>query len=365
MNAASANNRNNAVSADVVSVRRMPAAFTLIELLVVIAIIGVLVGMLLPAVQGARESARRASCRNNLRQLGLAIHNHENANGYFPPSADLEGSRTVTGTTSQPWSGQSLMLPYMEGDSLYRRIDFKSGYQSDANKALVPPYGIAASRVDVLLCPAEPKNRSRLDASGTPQHYPLNYALSVGHYLVYNPQTKADGGAAFAPDGRLRPSLFSDGLSTTLAMSEVKAFTPRYHDTAAPASPTDLPASPAEVRSKLSGGGWHSEFGHTEWVCGRSIHVGFTTTFPPNTKIAADTGDGGGSFDISVTSAREGSSPSLPTYAVIPSRSHHLGLVNTLLMDGSVRSFTDKTDATTWQALGSRAGNELITLPRN
>jgi|694.fasta_scaffold35438_5 prepilin-type N-terminal cleavage/methylation domain-containing protein len=364
MNAVSASNLNNTVSADMVSVRRMRAAFTLIELLVVIAIIGALVGMLLPAVQGARESARRASCRNNLRQLGLAIHNHENANGYFPPSADLEGSRTASGTTSQPWSGQSLMLPYMEGDSLYKRIDFKSGYHSDANKALVPPYGIAASRVDVLLCPAEPKNRSRLDASGTPQHYPLNYALSVGHYLVYNPQTKADGGAAFAPDGRLRASLFSDGLSTTLAMSEVKAFTPRYHDTAAPASPTDLPTAPADVRSKLTGGVWSSESGHTEWVCGRAIHNGFTTTFPPNTKIA-DTGNGTGSFDISVTSAREGSSPSLPTYAVIPSRSHHVGLVNTLLMDGSVRSFTDKTDATTWKALGSRAGNELVTPPHN
>jgi hypothetical protein len=99
-------------------------------------------------------------------------------------------------------------------------------------------------------------------------------------------------------------------------------------------------------------------------VCGRAIHNGFTTTFPPNTKIA-DTGNGTGSFDISVTSAREGSSPSLPTYAVIPSRSHHVGLVNTLLMDGSVRSFTDKTDATTWKALGSRAGNELVTPPHN
>jgi hypothetical protein len=248
----------------------------------------------------------------------------------------------------------------MEGDTLYKRIDFKNGYHSDANKALVPPYGVAASRVDVLLCASEPKNRSRLDASGTPQHYPLNYALSVGHYLVYNPQTKADGGAAFAPNGRLRTVDFSDGLSTTLAMSEVKAFTPRYHDTAAPASPTDLPASPGDVRAKFTGGDWSSENGHTEWVCGRAIHTGFTTTFPPNTKIA-DTGNGTGSFDISVTSSREGRSTSSATYAVIPSRSHHLGLVNTLLMDGSVRSFTDKTDAVTWRALGSRSGNELVT----
>jgi prepilin-type N-terminal cleavage/methylation domain-containing protein/prepilin-type processing-associated H-X9-DG protein len=334
------------------------AGFTLVELLVVIAIIGTLVGLLLPAVQTAREAARRATCQSNLRQLGLAIHNHESAKRVYPPSGDLAGSRAADGTTSQPWSGQALMLPYMEGDTLYKRIDFKNGYHSAVNMALLPPYGVAASRVDPLMCPSEPKNRSRLDASGVPQHYPLNYALSVGHYLIYNPATKADGGAAFAPDGKLRHNSFPDGLSKTIAMSEVKAFTPRYHDATAPSSPTDLPATPADVRSKITGGDWSNENGHTEWVCGRAIHVGFTTTFPPNTVIA-DTGNGTGNFDISVTSTREGRSTSLPTYAVIPSRSHHPGLVNTLMMDGSVRTVESSIDAAAWKALGSRAGGEV------
>ena len=94
------------------------SGFTLIELLVVIAIIGALVGLLLPAVQAARETARRSSCQNNLRQLGLALHNFENAKKAFPPSA------ASTGTGNAPWSGQSLLLPYVEGDTIFKKIDF-------------------------------------------------------------------------------------------------------------------------------------------------------------------------------------------------------------------------------------------------
>ncbi|MFN9956155.1 MAG: DUF1559 domain-containing protein, partial [bacterium] len=101
--------------------------FTLVELLVVIAIIATLIGLLLPAVQSARESARRMSCQSNLRQLGLAMHNYEGARRMFPPSGDIVTS-AVSGTSAQPWSGQSLMLPYLEGDALYKLVDFKKGY---------------------------------------------------------------------------------------------------------------------------------------------------------------------------------------------------------------------------------------------
>jgi prepilin-type N-terminal cleavage/methylation domain-containing protein len=334
---------------------RQHQGFTLVELLVVIAIIAVLIGLLLPAVQSAREAARRSACQNNLRQLGLAVHNYEAVRRHYPPSSDLKGSRAAAGTTSQPWSGESLILPYVVGDTLYRRIDFQNGYHTPANRDLLPPWGVAASRVDVLMCPSEPKNHARLAADGTPQHYPLNYALSVGHYLIHNPATRADGGAAFAPDGRLRHAAFTDGLSHTLAMAEVKAFNPRFHDCSTP-SPTP-PATPAEVFT--AGGDWSATNGHTEWVCGRSIHNGFTTTFPPNTVISHERN--GQTYDISVSSRREGLRTDEPTYGVIPSRSHHPGGVNTLSMDGSVRTVTSTIDGQAWRALGSRAGGEITT----
>jgi prepilin-type N-terminal cleavage/methylation domain-containing protein len=336
---------------------RRRSAFTLVELLVVIAIIGTLVGMLLPAVQGAREAARRSACQNNLRQLGLAMHNYENSRRYFPPSSDLAGSRGSNGTTGQPWSGQSLMLPYLEGDTVYRKIDFSKGYHDAAHKPPAMPFILASTRVDVLMCPSEPQNRARLASDGTPEHYPLNYALSVGHYLIYNPNPamKSDGGAAFSPDSKFRDASFTDGLSKTLAMSEVKAFTPRYHDCSTPSA--QPPDAPSDVFT--SGGSWSTSNGHTEWVCGRAIHNGFTTTFPPNTVIPHVAG--GTTYDISVTSSREGRSTSEPTYGVIPSRSHHPGNVSSLFLDGSVRSIASGIDSTTWKALGSRAGGEVTS----
>jgi prepilin-type N-terminal cleavage/methylation domain-containing protein len=326
--------------------------FTLVELLVVIAVIGTLVGLLLPAVQSAREAARRSACQNNLRQLGLAMHNYENAKKVFPPSGDLVGSKLADGTTSQPWSGQSLMLPYLEGDTVYRKIDFTKGYHDPVHRPPTMPFILASTRVDVLMCPSEPQNRPRLASDGTPEHHPLNYALSVGHYLIFDPATRRDGGAAFAPDARFRAGLFVDGLSKTLAMSEVKAFTPRFHDCSTPSATP--PAAPADVFT--AGGSWSATNGHTEWVCGRAIHVGFTTTFPPNTVIPHV--NGGTTYDISVSSSREGRSTTEPTYGVIPARSHHAGIVSTSLMDGSVRTVSAAVDAALWRALATRAGGE-------
>jgi len=326
--------------------------FTLVELLVVIAIIGSLIGLLLPAVQAAREAARRLACHNNLRQLGIALHNHLAARRSVPPSSDLAGSRGPAGTTGQPWSGQALMLPYLEGTTVYRSIDFTKGYHDAVHRPPAMPFVLAATRVEVLLCPSEPKNQPRLASDGTPEHYPLNYALSVGHYLVHDPVARRDGGAAFAPDARFREGAFPDGMSKTLALAEVKAFTPRFHD--CPTPPAQPPATVATVFT--SGGSWSASGGHSEWVCGRAIHTGFTTTFPPNTVIPHESG--GATYDISVSSSREGRSATEPTYAVIPARSHHPGTVSTLMLDGSVRAVATEISAAAWKALGSRAGSE-------
>lgn len=348
--------RRSAAANAASSVNHTPSAgFTLVELLVVIAIIGALVSLLLPAVQSAREAARRSACQNNLRQLGLAMHNFENSRKYFPPY----GSTLGMAAGSAPWSGHALVLPFLEGDTLFRKIDFTKPYSNQANKDLFPPNGVATVRVDVLQCPSDTNSKTRFTSSGVPEHYPLCYGMNVGVFLVHDPVNKKDGGGAFGLDSKFRAAAFLDGLSKTLAMAEVKAFTPRYHDAGQPSSPAASPASPADVVSTLavSDTGWSAENGHTEWVCGRAIHNGFTTTFAPNTSVPHDRD--GRTYDIDVSSLREGNSSNAPTYAVVTSRSHHSGSVGALFLDGAVRAIGSTIDRGTWQALGTRAGAEL------
>jgi prepilin-type N-terminal cleavage/methylation domain-containing protein len=324
--------------------------FTLIELLVVIAIIAILVALLLPAVQSAREAARRTQCKNNLKQLGLALHNYLGTYTKFPPSGIVDGARIT-----QPWSGQAMLLPYVEGSNEYTKINFSLGYHDGVNKSAFPPNGIATQRISVLLCPSDVNDKQRSNAStGLPEHYPLCYALSVGQYHVFNPSNRADGGAAFAPNGRLADRDIVDGLSNTLAMAEVKAYTPRFQDATLPST---MPANPAAAVSSMSGGSFGNT-GHTEWVCGRTVHTGFTTTFVPNTVVPYTAS--GVNYDIDICSSREGTSATLPTMGAMTSRSYHVGIVNALLMDGSVRSISNNIDRGTWQNLGQRADGQVI-----
>ena len=321
--------------------------FTLIELLVVIAIIAVLVAILLPAVQQAREAARRTQCLNNLKQFGLASHNYLSTYTVFPPSGCVAGT-----SVSQPWSGQAFLLPYIDGGNIYSRIDFSLGYHHAVNKATFPPNGPATMRIPVLLCPSDTNDRSRLDAMGVPEHYPLCYGLNMGVYEIFNPVTNTDGKAAFGPNARLNPGSYTDGMSNVLALAEVKAFTPRFHDVTAP--PSTPPAAPGDVSTGYtSGGAWSATNGHTEWVCGRAIHNGFTTTFAPNTVVPHV--NGGITYDIDISSHREGAHATNVTYAVITSRSYHEGLVNIALMDGSTRSVSENIALPVWRNLGGRA----------
>jgi prepilin-type N-terminal cleavage/methylation domain-containing protein len=114
---------------------------TLIELLVVIAVISVLNGLLLPAVQKVREASNRAKCQNNLKQWGLAMHNHESAQGYLSSQGDV-----AVGATGNPWSAQTHLLPYVERDDLARQIDYS---QSSDGQLM------AVNRVGLLMCPSE------------------------------------------------------------------------------------------------------------------------------------------------------------------------------------------------------------------
>jgi prepilin-type N-terminal cleavage/methylation domain-containing protein len=324
--------------------------FTLIELLVVIAIIAILIALLLPAVQAAREAARRTQCRNNLKQLGLALHNYLGTYNCFPPATIVDGARIT-----QPWSGQAMLLPYVEGGNEYSLINFSLGYHDGVNKAAFPPNGIASKRISVLLCPSDINDKARVNTTtGLVEHYPLTYALSAGQYQVYNPNNRQDGGAAFAPNGRLADRDYTDGLSNTVGMAEVKAYQPRFHDATLPAT---APTAPAAVAGSISGGAFAST-GHTEWVCGRAIHNGFTTVFGPNTVVPYSTG--GVNYDIDVCSSREGASATIVTYGIITARSYHTGIVNTLLMDGSCRSISNNIDLNTWRNLGARSDGSVV-----
>jgi hypothetical protein len=123
--------------------------------------------------------------------------------------------------------------------------------------------------------------------------------------------------------------------------------------------PATPPVLPEDVSVGYTGGGaWSATNGHTEWVCGRAIHHGFTTTFTPNTVVPYTVS--GIVYDIDVSSRREGINATDPTYGIITSRSYHPGTVQALLMDGSVRAISDSIERTTWQTLGSRAGGEVV-----
>jgi hypothetical protein len=104
------------------------------------------------------------------------------------------------------------------------------------------------------MCPSETNDRVRVDGNGNPEHYPLNYALAMGQYLIDNPNIGADGGGAFAVNGRIGAQSFTDGMSNCIGLAEVKAFNPRFHDSTLP--PT-MPLRPEDVSVSVSGGAWY------------------------------------------------------------------------------------------------------------
>ncbi|MCH2200341.1 MAG: DUF1559 domain-containing protein [Fuerstiella sp.] len=323
--------------------------FTLIELLVVIAIIAVLISLLLPAVQQAREAARRTQCKNNLKQIGLALHNYLDANTKFPPAfvSDINHDNTPGGE----WSVHARIMPFLEQANLYNTADLSLAYGDAANQ------GIATQRVATYLCPSELQDTTRL-SGGVPIHYPVSYGYNGGTWQVWDNTAQTPGNGAFTTNHAFLPRDFPDGMSNTLGFSEVKAYTPYNRD--GDNGTATIPNTGAEVTALIALGGSNKKnSGHTEWVDGRVHQTGFTTTLPPNSKVTVPGGADG--MDGDYTSCREDKSCATSTFAAVTSRSYHTGgMVQSLLMDGSVRSFSEGIALTTWRNLGARNDGQVL-----
>ena len=310
--------------------------FTLIELLVVIAIIAVLVGLLVPAVQKVREAANRMSCSNNLKQLGLAMHNYEGANQAFP-----QGRNGYPKVVSAP----ARLLAYVEQESLQKLID------PEGTLAIGPQNDLAGKyRVKMFVCPSDPRN-GQVPGS---EYFGINYVANNGTGVTFASNGTISGYLKI-PDGNgvfaQIPTRFADildGASNTAAFTESLlgtglSITTRPTDlmniqTVVLEVPSGNDPTPADCES--GAGTWNSRRGE-QWINGHYGNTLYNHFLTPNQSGKWDCGNK--SHNKGLTSAR----------------SFHSGGVNLLLCDGSVRFCPNSVDPLIWRALATRAGGEI------
>jgi len=317
---------------------RRKSGFTLIELLVVIAIIAVLIALLLPAVQQAREAARRSQCKNNLKQLGLALHNYHDAHGVFPPGAINPGCQN--GDESPPFpvdmqikniTGHLLILPFLEQAALYNRLDFSSPMGLSAYKDLtVRPDATAAAanmtalkkaRIGIFACPSDPSDRPGVKTATNNYYYTVDYYRTSYSFITQRWQDNSHSKYLFwnssLNDMTLRPAFGINGSA-------------RFRDVTDGLSNTVLLCETPMEKSSLDYGPYWGTWTNTFFLTLRNGTIN-TPDSPPDPRV----------------------------YAFSPGSSH-AGGCNALLGDGSVRFLSQTMDYTMLQNLVCIADGQIL-----
>ncbi|WP_166828450.1 DUF1559 domain-containing protein [Thalassoroseus pseudoceratinae] len=213
--------------------RRLRSGFTLIELLVVIAIIAILIALLLPAVQQAREAARRTQCKNNLKQLGLALHNYHDTHRIFPPSAMNPGesgsAAWIPSGQIRNHTGYMFILPFLEQNNLHEQIDFgRATGQADWESVGGGEYQpVTEQKVAVFQCPSDtdfdnPHNYTTQNMYTAQNAYRASYGFVswTTEYSMNKYKITSGAESAFGFNGAARIADLADGTTNTLLMIE-------------------------------------------------------------------------------------------------------------------------------------------------